>query len=272
MSLPILKTTVHATPESLVRFFHQTELQWTRHLSEENQLDFGTAMHNPQLPGTWLANRILDAALPADIQAPQAFDAAEAHFRSLGATCWQWVMNPSARAEQTSPMIQLLAERGFAPRKTDIMHLQHLATRALDEAPLGLTIIPARASFRHARILHEEAAMKWRTPELADAAMLHLDDPHYDALIALKEGKPVAHIGVLAMGEVGLVEEVFVTAPLRRRGIGRVMLNRAMEICARSLFKHVLLGVAPDNAAAISLYNSFGFVKVGEFIAHQRPE
>jgi GNAT superfamily N-acetyltransferase len=271
MSLPILKTAVQATPESLIRFFHQTELQWTRHLSEETQLDFGTALHNTQLQCTYMANRMFDVALPPGCTAEQAMAEVTAHYAAVAAPCWQWVMNPSAKPEQTAPMIDLLTARAYTPEATDIMHLERLSVRALDEKASGLTIIPARASFRHTRILHEEAARKWDAPELADAAMMHLDDPHYDALLALKNGEPAAHIGVLAMGEVGLVEEVFVMAALRRTGIGRVMLNRAMEICARSLFKHVLLAVAPDNAGAIQLYQSFGFRKIGQFVAYQKP-
>ena len=48
MSLPILKTTTESTPDALLRYFHQTELQWTRHTSQEAQLDVGVAMHNAE--------------------------------------------------------------------------------------------------------------------------------------------------------------------------------------------------------------------------------
>jgi ribosomal protein S18 acetylase RimI-like enzyme len=49
------------------------------------------------------------------------------------------------------------------------------------------------------------------------------------------------------------------------------MMCRAMEICARSLFKHVLLRVLLDNDIAIALYKKFGFAKIGEFIEFQNP-
>ena len=99
--------------------------------------------------------------------------------------------------------------------------------------------------------------------------MLHLDDPHWDALIALKDGTAVARAGVLAVGEVGLVEHVFVSPRFRRQGIGRTMMSRALEICARSLFKHILLGVAADNAPAVGLYRPLGFGRVGQSVSYR---
>ena len=269
MSLPILKSAVHATPETLVRFFDQTELQWTRHTSEETQLDVGTAMHNAQLPRTYMANRMLDVALPPNVTPAQAMDEVAGHFAAQGVPCWQWVMNPSALSERTLPMIEFLRAQGYREKPTDIMHLPHLPGRPIEgTAGAGLTIIPARASFRHARTLFDESARRWNTPELAEASMMHLDDPHFDALLALKDGAPVANVGVLAMGEVGLIEQVFVTETKRRQGIATVMMGRALEICARSLFKHILLGVAPDNLPAIHLYDKFGFRKIGQLIAY----
>src|SRR5438067_1819420 len=85
------------------------------------------------------------------------------------------------------------------------------------------------------------------TEHLVEAAMAHLDDPHYDALLALKDGQAVAKVGVLAVGEIGRIEPMFVAESSRRQGIGRAMMLRALEICARSLFKHVFLSCMPDN-------------------------
>jgi ribosomal protein S18 acetylase RimI-like enzyme len=136
----------------------------------------------------------------------------------------------------------------------------------------GLTIIPARASFRHARALAGEAAAAWGEPDLVEASLQHLDDPHWDALLALRDGVAVARVGVLAVGEIGRVEHVFVSAPFRRQGIGRTMVGRALEICARSLFKHVMLSVRPDNGGAIALYEQLGFRKIGRMTAYRQNE
>ena len=78
----------------------------------------------------------------------------------------------------------------------------------------------------------------------------------------------VGTAGVLAVGEVGLIEDVYVAEAHRGRGIGRTLVSRALEICARSLFKHVLLEVWPQNKAAVELYQKYGFRKIAESVAY----
>jgi ribosomal protein S18 acetylase RimI-like enzyme len=273
MDLPILKATSSPTTQTLVRYFHQAESQWTAHLAEPTPAEFGTMWINPQLARVRAANRMLDVALPPGMSPRQAFEAATAEFASQRSTCWQWVLNPSATEAQTRPMIEFLLSVGYAPRVTDILHLDRIPPWPEARAAEQLTIIPARASFRHARALHEQwAAAVGNESQLADAAMLHLDDPHYDALLALKQGTAVAHVGVLAMGEIGVIQELYVAEAFRGQHIGTAMMWRALEICARSLFKHVFAGVAPDDAIAQHLFASLGFHRIGQFVMYDKPD
>jgi ribosomal protein S18 acetylase RimI-like enzyme len=270
MDLPILKVTNAPTVETLIRYYGQCESNWTAHLAEKTDLEFGTAWVS-SWPNVHYANRMMDVALPADVTPEQALQTADAHFSAGGSTCWQWILNPSSPAEQTQPMVDLLMSRGYERNLSDIMYLEHLRASSDLRADESLLIIPARASFRHARELHAEASRKWNEPQCVEAGLAHLDDPHYDALIALENGHAVAHIGVLAIGEIGLIEEVFVVESHRSRGLGTTMMGRAMEICGRSLFKHVLLCVSPTNAPAVALYKRFGFRKIGEWVEYHKP-
>jgi ribosomal protein S18 acetylase RimI-like enzyme len=270
MPLPILQASTEPTPENLVRLFHRTELHWVRHVGEETQLDAGTAFTNTALPRIWDANGILDAALPDGATPEEAVSEVDRHYAQQGLRCRQWIMNPSASAGQTLPLVDFLASRGFRTDRYDVMHLAGRPAGLVREVG-GLTIIPARASFRHARALAEEAAAEHGEPLLADASILHLDDPHWDALLALRDGVALGRVGVLAVGDVGRIEHVFVSAAARRQGVGRTLMSRAMEICARSLFRHVLLCVRPSNAPAITLYGQLGFRKVGEMRVYRDP-
>jgi ribosomal protein S18 acetylase RimI-like enzyme len=212
----------------------------------------------------------MDAAVPPGATPADAVQEVREHFRAAGASCRQWFMNPAAAESQTRPLADCLAAGGWTPRTFDVMYRAGQSAARVAETP-GLTIIPARASFRHARELAEEAAAESSERQGADADMLHLDDPHWDAAVALLDGRAVARAGVLAVGDVGRVEDVYVGAAHRRRGIGRTMMGRAMEVCARSLFKHVLLRVRPDDAAAVGLCTGFGFRTIGRMIAYEAP-
>ena len=270
MPLPILNTRADPSHSDLIRLFHKTEALWAEHISEPTALDVGTAYTNPELSQVWDANNIRDVALRDDLSPVDAFAQVESHYAEKNLRCIYWTFNPSAPADRTQPLIDLLLSRGYQKKSNDIMYLRQAPQRPLPEIP-GVKVIPARASFRHARELFEEGSARWRTPQVADADMLHLDDPHWDALLALKDGKPVAHIGVLASGEIGRIDNVYVAEAHRRQGLASLMMSRVLEICHRSLFKHVMLSVLPTNAAAIALYQSFGFKKIGEMISHFHP-
>jgi ribosomal protein S18 acetylase RimI-like enzyme len=261
MPLPILQT----TQEDLLRYYHRAQLQWARHLGSENQLDFGVAIFNPQLHDVHDANRILDAVLQPEESATAVIAQADAFFVEQGCRCQQWTLNESAPLHQRQRLENELQTQNYRRRVDHVMRL--VGGPSIVPIRGDLQILPARASFRHARQIAEQSADHRGLLQLADASMLHLDDPLWDALLALKDGVVVGRLGVLSVGEIGLIENVFVAEPFRRQGVAATLLTRAIEICQRSLFRHVLLGVESQNSAAISLYQKFGFTKVAEAVA-----
>jgi ribosomal protein S18 acetylase RimI-like enzyme len=263
MSLPVLKSAVTASNDDLVRYFHKIELEYSRHLAaDEAQLDCGTALSNAALNEVPEANCVFDAALPPGAAAAGAAAEVAEHFARAGSACLQWVPNPSAPPDRVTPLIEHLVGQGLSSTTLDILHLPRLPQAAVREAA-GLQIIPARASFRHARALAEQDAAARGSPQWADATMLHLDDPRFDAMLALKDGQAVAIAGVLGVGEWAGVQLLFVAEPYRRQGIGRTMMSRVLEVCVRSLYRHVLLSIEPRNAAGQGPFRQLGFEKVG---------
>lgn len=271
MPLPILNQPVVADVSTLIRYYHKTDAHWGAHLAEPVEQDFGTVYCNGQLPRVWESNCVRDARVPEGMNAAQVVALAHEQFALQNSTCWIWVCNPSAPESQTRPLVEHLLEQNHRALVSDIMYMDRMPDRPVVEVP-GLRIIPARASFRHARELALESAQKWDCPQIADADMLHLDDPHWDCLLALKDGQAVATAGVLSVGEIGRIENVFVTASLRHQGVGRTMMSRCLEICARSLFKHIFLCVFSDNAPAKKLYAQLGFKKIGQFTSYVRQD
>jgi ribosomal protein S18 acetylase RimI-like enzyme len=268
MPLPILNASAQVTPETLVRYFHQTEQRMAEHLGEVTALDVGTAIANPELPNVHDANVLLDAAIPDGLSAAEAFAIARDHFAAQGSPWWKCVLNPSLPVERTAPLAEHLLANGYTRETSDILYLDRMPTATVAEAA-GVRIIPARASYRHARQLAEEAAAAAGEPQLAEALILDLDDPHFDAVLALIGNDVAGYVGVLAAGEIGRIETLLVSAKQRRRGVGRTLMSRALEICARSLFKHVFLSCRPANAPAQALYAQLGFRNVGDFVNYR---
>jgi len=170
-------------------------------------------------------------------------------------------------------MVEFLRARGFAPDPIDIMYLRRRLSGAGIGAADKLQVIPARASYRHAEaIARENVEELWPGLEqLVQARIRRLDDGHFEAMLALENGRAIAGLGILTVGEIGRIENVYVSKDWRRQGIGRLMMIRALDSCARSLFKHVFLSVDPTNAPAIALYQSLGFERIGQMICWKFP-
>lgn len=272
MPLPILELRNEPKPADLVRLFHQTDAQWFSHLGDPHVLDVGTAYTNPALAEWFVVNHMRDAALPPGVSPAEAVAEVEAYFDSLGVWCACWVTNPSASESQVRPLVEHLLANGLRACSDDILYLRRMPTGAIVE-PAGMRFIPARASYRHFReLMEEKATEQWGgSAAVVRAQLQHLDDPHVDAVLALEGQRPVAYAAVMAVGELGRIEGVYVAKDFRGRGIGRALMGRALEVCARSLFRHVFLSVDPANERAQKLYRALGFEKVGDLVTYERP-
>lgn len=268
MPLPVIPPHRLTSDQDLLRLYQRTERLWTEHLGEAEQLDVGVAVTNPQLPKVRDANRVLEAALPPGVSAEEAVDAVQAHYAERRTSCFAWQMRVGVDSQAV--LESHLASLGYRRYAEDVMAYAGTPTTTRHETFLatlpGITVLPTRAAFGHARSLAAETDSPDAEPTLAEARMLHLDDPHCDSLLALQDGRAVGRISVFAVGDIGRIDQVYVARSARRRGLGRLLLNRAMEICARSLFRHVLLTVDPANGPAITLYQGAGFRKIGELV------
>jgi GNAT superfamily N-acetyltransferase len=273
MSLPILPAEHGIIPADLERLFHRTGLYLGQQLGESTNLDCGTAIANAKWPAIADANHVWDASLAPDQTPQQAASEANAHFGAAGGCCGFWVLNPAEPASRTQPLADYLLTQGWQPRAATIYYLRK-APPPLKAMGDGLMVIPARASYRHAHDLALCAAREadpTHADALAAATMARLDDPHWDAILALQNGQPVAHIGVLSIGDMGRIDGLFVHPDHRRKGLAKIMLARAMEVCIRSVFRHVFAEIGPDNAPAVHLARTAGFEPVGSLVRLMKP-
>ena len=88
--------------------------------------------------------------------------------------------------------------------------------------------------------------------------------------IFVAENESHAFLGYLWVGEGsnmmtglkhGYVYDIFVKKEFRKKGIGRILLEKAEDYCREKGYSRILLMVSADNANAIGLYNKIGFKK-----------
>jgi len=310
-SLSISSMLLRVLPSSppstdLIRLFHQSQLEWSRHLGEETQLDFGRWIHNPELAHSGIANCLHDAFLLPSLRADQLIDQMEINCKEAGVPWRCCSLNPSASPTLLTELADALTAHGWTAQPLEIL-CRGAVVQAKLRAGHQVTIIPSRASYGHYRQLMKLRASEetqkalpvtrasgpyadrpetlgselTTTPARAggpchdaittvETDLLHLDDPHLDSLLALRDGQPVGCISLLTTGEVGTLRDWYVAPAQRNHGIGKVLLDRALEICARAQLKHIMMGVGKDAGGVISLCKAAGFSPIGRWENYRR--
>ena len=86
--------------------------------------------------------------------------------------------------------------------------------------------------------------------------MVTADESGFLVLLALADGVPVGYLDLGLSEEGNNVADLYVDQAYRRKGWGRKLLGKAVELAGD---KPLTLQVDVDNAAAVALYESMGF-------------
>jgi len=250
---------------SLWQVFYDLEYDWALAMGDEISLSGALAISNSLLPKVWDANRVFVTAgdfgeLMSDVNS--------ANIRPV-------VWDVSRMSTGREAMETALLANGFRRQDSPVQALQNwVGPKVKDPTPHGpLMILPARSARRH----YESLCRQWvsedaQDAELADAMLLHLDDPKFDSRVAMIEGRPVGMAGLQSRGETGRLEDVYVIPELRSRGIGSQLIGRAIELAARAQLKSIFVVTSPGNEKARSLYTRLGFATIGNYSVFVRPD
>ena len=83
-------------------------------------------------------------------------------------------------------------------------------------------------------------------------------------LVAEEDGKTVGYIGSYYCSPEGYITNVAVAPEMRRRGIGRALIEELIRRGRELSLSFWTLEVRESNEGAIALYSALGFEKVGE--------
>ena len=91
-----------------------------------------------------------------------------------------------------------------------------------------------------------------------------LENPQAHYLVAIKNGILVGYAGMWVILEEGHITNIAVAKDHRGCGIGKMLVGQLIKKAYQMDLVGLTLEVRESNIAAISLYESFGFVSVGE--------
>lgn len=82
--------------------------------------------------------------------------------------------------------------------------------------------------------------------------------------ISVEENKVLGYIGLSVIIDEGYILNVAVHPDYQGKGIGKALVKTVDDFAIENNLAFVTLEVRPSNEKAVSLYESFGFTKVGE--------
>lgn len=108
-----------------------------------------------------------------------------------------------------------------------------------------------------------EAATFPQPWSLADFEYEMQENPVARYLVAEQEGVVLGFAGAHIIFDEGHITNVVVSQIARGQGLGRALMDALMQYAANLGARYLTLEVRQSNLAAISLYASLGFIKVG---------
>ena len=100
-------------------------------------------------------------------------------------------------------------------------------------------------------------------PWTRDQLAAQLDENRHVFLAAIDGEQVLGYVGMMVVLDEGYISNVAVTPEARRQGVGRALIAALLQRAEALELAFVTLEVRPSNAAAIVLYEGFGFEPVG---------
>ena len=85
-----------------------------------------------------------------------------------------------------------------------------------------------------------------------------------DIIVAEKNGRVIGYVVLMDLGECAKIMSIAVKSDYRGKGIGKALLEEAIERCKRRKKKMITLEVRISNLQAQELYKKYGFEIVGK--------
>lgn len=272
MELPISPQTYRPNNDALIRAAKRGALILGRAIAEEAALEVGTVLSNAQRSGVAAANFAGEVAVPAALTAREAVEQIMSHYRERGLTCYALDAADTYWPDAVPP---LLSAMGYFPSNRMVCLLDQYQPPPPDKRCEGLQIIPARASYSELRRFFVEMAATQDRAEVkqaeavAQARVDQLDEPRLEVYLGRLEGQTVGVAGVLTLGNIGVLYDLFTLPSQRKRGVGAAMIAHTLDHCRRAQFEQIVASF-PQNCPHLPFYDALGFKVIGTFIRFRK--
>jgi GNAT superfamily N-acetyltransferase len=190
-----------------------------------------------------------------------------AHFAERGLRCHRW--EPAA-IQSPAPVEALVSPLGFERRETAALGL----SREPAPAQCPVRILGGRAMRRaYTAVVGQRSAAGGRlSDQLARHQLERLNEPQYDAFVALSGDDPVGMVSLLQVGEIGRICDLYVVPDRRGRGVAAALLAHVISTARRWSLRTLCARVALENDAALRVFSRAGLEEHGRIVSFSRPD
>ena len=227
-------------------------------ICEKQTLDYGIAYYSERFALVPEANQFREVVVEDRAQADAAYAQAEDWFESRGLSCFRW---SPAGGQATPELTHCLEERGFRAENRPVLTLTEWVEIPAQQ---GVRVLPARAlrgAYRATFLSATQPAA--RRERLAEAYGERLDDPQYDAFVALVDQEPVGRGTLYQVGDFARVMDLLVLPGPSSRFVAEALLAQTLAMAKRLAMRSICVELGPAHVAWQSLLAEVGFVADG---------
>lgn len=235
-------------------------------LCEKVTLEYGICYHSERFGALPDGSQFREVVIDEPANVGDAWSEAEGWFGEHDSRSLRWT---PAEGQDPAVLESFLSGQGF--RRVERVVL------ALTDWPEGergaVRILPARALRAAYREVVDRSDEVERSPHkelLVSAYEQRLDDPSYDAFVAVVDGKPAGRCALYQVGDIGRVMSLAALKEFEGRGVEQVLLMHALKLARRLALPTVCAAVEAVDMTALALYEGMGFTQSGRITEFER--
>ncbi len=230
---------------------------FSEQVGDKATLDCGIAFFDVQYPHSAQDNALREVWVEQPDAMPAAWAQVEQLYADRGTECCGWI---PALGQSVTAIEPYLLDRGLRKHTLAAMGLSDWPTLAGDP---GVRVLPARAMRKAFRSLHVDE-------QEADLEERRLDYAQFDVFVAVVDAQPAGRCGLLQVGEIADIRNLYVSPAFRRRRVAATLIAHALEMAQRLMMKSVCGKIDVENTDGIALLRSCGFERHGEVVEFWR--
>ncbi len=230
---------------------------FSEQVGDKFTLDCGVAFFDVEYPHSAQDNVLREVWVEQPEAMPAAWAEVEQFYADRGTKCCGWI---PALGQSVAVIEPFLLDQGLRKHTFAAMGLSDWPTLAGDPS---VRVLPARAMRKAFRGLHYD-------DQQANIEERRLDYAQFDVFVAVIDAQPAGRCGLLQVGEIADVRNLYVSPAFRRRQVATTLVAHALEMARRLMMKSVCGKIDIENTEGTALLRSCGFERNGEVIEFWR--